>query len=444
MKFKFKIILRSFLIALCFLSATSIKALADGPPYQEVEINNSASDANQIVLYDSVNGTLPRGDMDYFKIFIPTTDTYEFYFKVTNGTKSINVTMNDANNNTVFQGKADINGYINFGGNFKGLYYVVIKDEQNLVSNNEYNFEFYPKDGQNNNLYRFGGNDRYDTSLNIFKSNWVSCDYALITTGEDFADALSAAPLAKKYNAPVILTKPDALSIDMESQINKAGVKNIFIIGGIGAISKDIENKIISMGITVNRIQGADRYSTSLEIAKYLNPKGEAVIATGENFPDALSVAPIAASNEMPILLVNKNRISSEVTKYIKDNGIKKTYIIGGDGVISTEYENYISRFTTVKRLYGSNRYKTNINVLTFFQDRLKLSEIYYATGLNFPDALSGSVLAAAGNHPIVLVDKNPDISTIKFSVKNLELGKCVFGGQAVLPDNVIQDLTNN
>ncbi|MGC7873935.1 cell wall-binding repeat-containing protein, partial [Desulfosporosinus sp. SYSU MS00001] len=278
---------------------------------------------------------------------------------------------------------------------------------------------------------------------NIFKNNWVNSDYAVITTGETFPDALSAAPLAKKYNAPIILTKPDSLSTEVINQLKKTGVTKAFLIGAEWAVSKNIENQLKNMNITPTRIYGPDRYSTNLAIAKYLSPNGEVAIATGEDFPDALSIASIAASSNMPILLVDKNTISDDVTKYIKDNKIKNAYIIGGTGVISANSEKYLSQFTTVKRLSGSNRYETNVNVLTYFQDRLRLGETYFATGLNFPDALSGSVLAAAGSHPIILADQNPDISTIRFILANPGLGQCIFGGDGVLSDSVIKNLIN-
>lgn len=441
MKSRFKTIFIIFTAALCFFALTGTKAFADGPPYAEIENNNSASDANQIVLFDAVNATLPKGDIDYYKIYLPITDTYEFYFSTT-GTKTIDVTISDENNNIVFHGNPDANQRIIFDDNLQGLYYITVKDDQNVDNNNEYNFEFYHKNWNDNPIYRFAGNDRYETSFNILKNNWASCNYAVITTGEDFPDALSAAPLAKKFNAPIILTKPDALSSDVENQLKKAGVTKAFIIGGEAAVSKSVENKLASMGITCTRIAGADRYSTSLAVAKYLNPNGEAVIATGSNFPDALSIAPIAAKNEMPILLVDDNNPNEDAAKYIKDNGIKTSYIIGGTGVINKAYEDYLSQFTGVKRLSGSNRYETNISILTYFQDRIKLNEMYFATGENFPDALSGSVLAAAGNHPIVLVNNDPDISTVRYTLKNSGLGRCIFGGEGVIPDSVIKGIT--
>lgn len=437
-KLNLKTALVSLLVCASSLAVMSTKALADGPAYGEMEPNNSTATANQIVLYDSVGGTLQKGDTDFYKIFIPSSDTYEFFLT---GPKSVNATIYDANNKVIYQGNPNESQPAIFDGTLQGLCYVSIKDNQDSNNIDNYEFEFYPKNGQADSIYRFSGKDRYETSFNIFKNNWVSSDYAVITTGETFPDALSAAPLAKKYNAPIILTKPDSLSTDVVSQLKKTGVTKAFLIGAEWAVSKNIENQLVSMGITPTRLYGDDRYNTNLAIAKYLKPNGEVAIATGEDFPDALSIASIAANSNMPILLVNKNTVNDKIINYIKDNNIKKAYIIGGTGVISANSEKYLSQFTSVKRLSGANRYETNVNVLTYFNDRLRLGEVYFATGQNFPDALSGSVLAAAGSHPIVLADNNPDLSTIRYTLKNSGINQCIFGGDGVLPDSVIKGI---
>lgn len=63
------------------------------------------------------------------------------------------------------------------------------------------------------------------------------------------------------------------------------------------------------MGVATERIYGIDRYETSLNIAKKIyeiKPFNEVFIASGENYPDALSAAPIAAIKEIPIILTRK------------------------------------------------------------------------------------------------------------------------------------------
>ncbi|WDC84176.1 cell wall-binding repeat-containing protein [Caloramator sp. mosi_1] len=69
----------------------------------------------------------------------------------------------------------------------------------------------------------------------------------------------------------------------------------MFIIGSEGAVSKEVENKIRSLNINVERIGGEDRYETAVKIAQKLGTTKEVFVATGLNYPDALSVSSVAA-----------------------------------------------------------------------------------------------------------------------------------------------------
>src|ERR1035437_9086824 len=68
---------------------------------------------------------------------------------------------------------------------------------------------------------RFAGGDRYETSLQISKNNWTTSDYVFIASGKDFPDALCATPLAKKYNAPIILIDGDVLNNDTINEFKR-------------------------------------------------------------------------------------------------------------------------------------------------------------------------------------------------------------------------------
>jgi N-acetylmuramoyl-L-alanine amidase len=93
----------------------------------------------------------------------------------------------------------------------------------------------------------------------------------ILASGENFPDALCAAPLATKYQAPILLTSKNSLPSAVENEINRLKPKNAILVGGTGAISDNIKTTLQNKGINVIRISGASRYETSLEIAKYLN-----------------------------------------------------------------------------------------------------------------------------------------------------------------------------
>ncbi|MBU3191508.1 cell wall-binding repeat-containing protein [Clostridium bowmanii] len=64
------------------------------------------------------------------------------------------------------------------------------------------------------------------------------------------------------------------------------------------------------------RIYGVNRYETSIKVAQQLDKSTEIAVATGEDFPDAISISSIAAQKGMPILLTGKNNLPSGIAQY--------------------------------------------------------------------------------------------------------------------------------
>ncbi|TWH59716.1 putative cell wall-binding protein [Desulfitobacterium sp. LBE] len=292
------------------------------------------------------------------------------------------------------------------------------------------------------NASRLGGANRYETSVQISKEGWPNgSPYAVLATGNNYPDALSAAPLAQKYTAPILLTDKTLPQVTL-NEIVRLNPSQIFICGGTGAISKTIENQLNSMGITTMRLEGKDRYETSVSIAKELGAtSGELILVNGYEWSDALSISPIAAKNGTPILLTDKDVFPDSVKTFVGSNNFYKTYILGGTDLISNQVKNQLPGS---ERIEGSNKYERNINILKKFESNLDLSKICVATGADFPDALSGSALAAKLSSAIVLVDNNNLKSvTTQYSTKSLKQTDdvYVFGLQGVVSDNVISKL---
>lgn len=292
-------------------------------------------------------------------------------------------------------------------------------------------------------IQRLQGLDRYETSISISKSGWKTSDNVVLASGLDFPDALSAAPLAKQLNAPILLIGT-TLDTAINNELNRLQVKNVFVVGGEGVVSKSIKDQLSSKGITVTTLSGNDRYETSLSIANYITEKfnlgTEIVVASGGGFPDALSIAPIAASKGIPIILSPKNELPDIVKNYITDNKVTKAFVIGGTGVLS---DKVMQALPLAERIWGEDRYKTNITVLNGFVTDLSFDNVYVATGIGFLDALSGSALASKNSSPIILMGKTLSISTVDYMILKLPyINKLwVLGGEDVVPNSV---LTNN
>lgn len=286
---------------------------------------------------------------------------------------------------------------------------------------------------------RLAGEDMYATSAEVAKSGWKTSFYAILVSGENFSDALCSAPLAQKYNAPLLLTSKDILNAQTMLQLSRLKVKNVIIIGGTGVISAVVEQSVKNMGIEVSRIAGNDRYETSIKIAQSIGQFDQAVIASGETFPDALSIAPIAAMKGIPILLTPKENLTESMKTYL-GKAVKSTYVVGGTGVVS---ENVFKQLPSPKRLSGVNRYETNISIIKEFANELDFSLCYLSTGEYFADALAGSTLAALSNSPVILVRSPVDQSTIDFFRGKMSAIKqeIVFGGVVVVPERIITTL---
>ena len=253
---------------------------------------------------------------------------------------------------------------------------------------------------------RIYGQSRVETSGAIANAGWTKSDYAVIAYGWNFPDAISAAPLAYKYKAPILLTDKDKLSDNTNTELDNLEVKHVFIIGGTGAVSSDVEEQIKAKGIDVKRLCGTSRYETSIAIANEIDSSSSIVVTNGYNPYEALSISSIAAKKGMPIILTAKNEMPDAVQNYLKQNNITKTYVLGNaNGVTDDDGVADNSIFNNTIRITGNNTYEKNINIIKTFDSDINYSKEYLVTGKSFADALTGSVLAAATSSPIIFVD---------------------------------------
>jgi len=293
---------------------------------------------------------------------------------------------------------------------------------------------------------RISGSDRYQTAIAISQNGWQTSAYAVLSRGDDFADASCAGPLAQKYEAPILLTQPAELNRDTLAELKRLGVSHLFIIGGPRAVPQRVEDALKNSGIsTIERIYGADRYETSVKIAEKLGSPTQAVLANGSDYPDALAVSVVAAKRGMPILLTAKNSLPAVISHYFKANPITTTYVIGGTDVIGRNPESSVPGST---RLAGDGRYQTNIAILKNFESEFNFENIYVATGggsrgNEFADALTGAVLAAKTSSPLILTGQTVAAGTADYLKAKLLLATKVtgLGGQGAVPASVLTEL---
>jgi len=293
------------------------------------------------------------------------------------------------------------------------------------------------------NINRLAGQDRYGTSNAIVSQGWTQSDYAVLVNSQNFPDAITASPLAKKYNAPILLTDASSLTDTTKQKLQDLGVKNMFIIGGVGVVNSGIENTLESMGISVKRIWGQDRYETSVNVAKELSTSKGVFVVNGEHYEDALLVAPIAAKLQYPIILVGQNNVPDTVKNYV-NNQVKtndgEVDVIGGKDVLT---DNITSTLNPTKVYNQSTKYDRNLALIDNYRGQLDLSTVYIASDKGFADALSGSALAGKNENPIILVGDSNQSNINSFISNNNVSNVKVLGGTGVLSDNTVDNIVN-
>jgi len=280
------------------------------------------------------------------------------------------------------------------------------------------------------------GADRYTTAVAVSQTGWPNgVANAILTTGENFPDALSAAPLAHKYNAPILLTAPDALNADTATELQRLKVKKVYLIGGLGALSANIETQLAKLSISTTRISGQDRYDTSVQIAKVIGASKGTFVTTGLDFPDAVSVAPLAAAQGMPILLVPPDGLPAITQSYLTSSKIPQIYVLNGNNELS---DDVISQLPQAEVITGNDPYERNVNLIQRFADNLKFDSIYVATGSDYPDALAASALAQKYQAPVILLptDGIPDSLSTLLRSKLVQTIN-IIGGDGAISDQL-------
>lgn len=307
-----------------------------------------------------------------------------------------------------------------------------------------YEYEVRERVELDKKVSRIRGINRISTSVYVSKSFYETSENLIIASAENYPDAMSASPLAKLYNAPILLSSRGMLSKEVMEEIERLKVKNITIVGGNTSVSSDIENQLKKLnGVnTVNRIKGIDRYETSAKVADLIYKDSNvktAVIASGENFADALAIAPFASEKGYPILLSRKDNLPDPISKVIKDNNTNKFYIAGGTGSISKNLEGNLSN--VIDRFSGKTRYETALDIAKKqFGDT---QEAFVASGEIWADAL---VIGPAGGKlgmPILLTPRMSAPASLEKYISGSKIKQLTaVGGSSSVSDRVLDEIS--
>ena len=203
-------------------------------------------------------------------------------------------------------------------------------------------------------INRVFGANRYATALAVATANGAPNYNAILATGKSAADALSAGPLAIAAGDPIILNDGDSLRADVRTWLVTNGITSVTIVGGTSAVPQSVQDELTNdLGITVTRLDGANRDATAAKIAAVINafylaqpvqaPKNTVidgvVLVNRDGFADALAAGPLTHSLSSAILTVGVNSLPAATAAFLAANcdAIRWVTAIGGTAVISDE-----------------------------------------------------------------------------------------------------------
>lgn len=288
---------------------------------------------------------------------------------------------------------------------------------------------------------RIYGMRQIDTAINVSRYGWEQAETVILANCDNFPDALVAAPLSHQLDAPILLTPTGGVDAKVMQEIKRLGAKKVILLGGVAALSEKVEQDIVQAGLDQpERIFGYDQYETAQKVAERVGVKGEIILASGEQFPDALSISAYAGAREAPILLTKAKEMPSSTQQALdsfQEQGGVHMIVVGGEAVVSSAS---LDGFNNVERIFGNDRYQTAAAIYEFARATLSAPTAYLVTGENFPDALSAGGLAAKQRAGIVMTETStlpgPTYSVLSRPTET-PLQVVIIGGVAVITDKV-------
>ncbi|MGO0575745.1 S8 family serine peptidase [Ornithinimicrobium panacihumi] len=192
----------------------------------------------------------------------------------------------------------------------------------------------------------------------------------------------------------------------------------------------------------VTRYLGQDRYAVASEIAVEHFPQGtdKVYIASGHVFPDALAGAPLAGTEEHPILLTRSGKLPAPTRMALQQLAPSEIVILGGPATISGAVEADLANYGAVSRIGGADRYAVAANVAANYPTNT--GTVFIASGQVFPDALTAAARAGMEGAPVMLTREGALPGVTKAQLDRFTPERIVIvGGPATISTDVEAEL---
>lgn len=190
-------------------------------------------------------------------------------------------------------------------------------------------------------ITRLGGADRYETAVAVAAEiTQDSTPEVFLATGQGFPDALVLSALASRSSAPLVLGKATSLPSATRSFLETTDYDNLYAAGGTAVLSNAVVNQAAAIGgATATRYAGANRYETAAKILEQFPAEGKVMVATGQEFADALTAVPVAGRTGAGIALAQPNHVPAasmtQIERITAESPFPLITVVGGETALS-------------------------------------------------------------------------------------------------------------
>jgi hypothetical protein len=246
-------------------------------------------------------------------------------------------------------------------------------------------------------LQRLEGSNRMSTSVQASQEAFGNgqADAVVLARADEFADALAGVPFAHVVGGPLLLTHSDGLDQGVAGELQRVLGDGgaVWLLGGNGALSQQVEERIAEMGYEPKRLAGRNRFETAAIIAEFgLSAPDRALLATGGEFADAVTAGAAAAHTDAAVLLTAGDKLPPATAQYLQQQTPSVQHAVGGPAAAAAPQ---------ISALVGATRYETAATVADELFDQPATAGL--ATGTAFPDSLTGGAHIAGYGAPMLL-----------------------------------------
>jgi serine protease len=312
-----------------------------------------------------------------------------------------------------------------------------------------------PESNQNIFQDRFSGEDKFLVAESVARyfqqrGKGIAGDlHVTLANGDSYPDGLAASVIAGHHDGVILFTNKDDLPFATDRFLTEFYVRNVTIIGGPAVVSKTLETRLQSRGISIDRLWGANRYETANAVANASIDYGNSLlyenkpflfIASGGNFPDAVAAGSALYAGSYPLVLSSKNGLGQSsldlIALWNRANPTGQVIILGGTAAVPARVTTQMAEYkrpwgtgpsgkldgfyggiycdpypmswsqcpideipepiTKVRRLSGPDRFATAAAIASWAKRYVfsnTTGDVGFASGLAFTDALAAAPL---------------------------------------------------